>query len=90
MLADFYEQVRVLERDTFPLAGEPRKEAPQGRHAHGLLAKGCEIFQDFFPGLMQALVDQGGEHGDVTERMRWCLAGAIPRWKGRAARCCGS
>src|SRR6516165_5015361 len=32
-LADHYDEVTVLERDTLPEAHEPRKGVPQGRHA---------------------------------------------------------
>jgi 2-polyprenyl-6-methoxyphenol hydroxylase-like FAD-dependent oxidoreductase len=32
---------------------------PQGRHVHGLLAKGREILEDLFPGLTEELVQQG-------------------------------
>ena len=39
-LADYYDEVTVLERDDLPDANEPRKGVPQGRHAHGLLARG--------------------------------------------------
>ena len=43
-LADFYAVVTVLERDTFPQSDIPRKGVPQGRHAHGLLARGRIFF----------------------------------------------
>lgn len=42
-LADYYDEVTVFERDVLPNAHEPRKGVPQGRHAHGLLARGREI-----------------------------------------------
>jgi pimeloyl-ACP methyl ester carboxylesterase len=45
-LADFYEQVTVLERDAFPVADIPRKGVPQGKHAHGLLARGRAVIAD--------------------------------------------
>jgi hypothetical protein len=38
--SDFYAVVTVLERDTFPPSDNPRKGVPQGRHAHGLRARG--------------------------------------------------
>ena len=75
-LADYYDQVTVIERDSFPPPGEPRKGVPQGRHAHGLLARGRAILEDFFPGLTQELVDQGAESGDLAEKVRWFNEGA--------------
>ena len=47
-LADYYDEVTVLERDVLPNANEPRKGVPQGRHAHGLLARGREILDSGF------------------------------------------
>mgnify|MGYP001770913637 CR=1 FL=1 len=39
-LADHYERVTVLERDTFPEVGMNRKGVLQGYHAHSLLSIG--------------------------------------------------
>src|ERR1700760_1912449 len=43
VLSDFYTTVTVLERDAFPAADTARKGVPQGRHTHGLLARGSEV-----------------------------------------------
>lgn len=59
-LADHYERVTVLERDTFPAMGEHRKGVPQGRHAHSLLSIGREVLEELFPGFSQEVVAQGG------------------------------
>lgn len=48
-LADYFGHVTVLERDVFPADGVARKGVPQGRHAHGLLARGRDVIEDFFP-----------------------------------------
>ena len=55
-LSDFYAAVTVLERDTFPLSDVPRKGVPQGRHAHGLLARGRDVIENFFPGWTDEVV----------------------------------
>ena len=39
-LADYFEQVVVLERDTLPLDASHRTGTPQARHTHGLLSGG--------------------------------------------------
>jgi len=39
-LADFFDQVIVLERDTLPSEPVHRAGTPQGRHVHGLLLSG--------------------------------------------------
>lgn len=63
VLSDFYAEVVILERDSLPAAVEPRKGVPQGRHAHALLAKGREILEELFPGLVQHLVNLGAPRG---------------------------
>src|SRR5690606_24595993 len=70
-LADFYEQVTILERDTLPPVGEQRKGVPQGRHTHALLARGLETMQAFFPGLTRDLVNKGALYEDGREAIRW-------------------
>ena len=65
-LSDFYAAVTVLERDTFPLSDVPRKGVPQGRHAHGLLARGRAVIEDFFPGWTDEVVACGGARGDIA------------------------
>src|SRR6266545_2836113 len=79
VLADRYAQVTLVERDGVPPPGEARKGVPQGRHAHGLLAKGREILEELFPGLTQELLDQGALRGDVTGDVIWALDGGIHR-----------
>ncbi len=58
-LADYYQQVTVIERDVFPSPGENRPGVPQDRHAHVLLLKGREAIEQFFPGITQELENQG-------------------------------
>jgi len=70
-LADHYEEVTVLERDELPEAHEPRKGVPQGRHAHGLLARGREVLDQLFPGLSEEMVAQGAVYGDLVDEVRW-------------------
>ncbi|MCE7984796.1 MAG: FAD-dependent oxidoreductase [Caldilinea sp. CFX5] len=67
VLADHYQQVTVLERDTFPVPGENRKGVPQGRHAHALLPSGRGVLETLFPGVSQELVAQGAIVADSGE-----------------------
>ncbi len=50
VLADHFEHVTVIERDTFPRDPEVRKGVPQGAHVHALLAAGMRVLQQLFPG----------------------------------------
>ena len=70
-LADFFGIVTVLERDTFPHTDVPRKGVPQGRHAHGLLARGRSLIEDFFPGWTDEVVASGGVRGDIAGDVSW-------------------
>src|SRR5580700_7667343 len=79
VLADCYEQVTVLERDALPAAHEPRKGVPQGRHAHGLLARGREVLDQFFPGFSEEMVGQGAIYGDVVDQVLWFNHGVYLR-----------
>jgi 2-polyprenyl-6-methoxyphenol hydroxylase-like FAD-dependent oxidoreductase len=79
VLADHFRQVSVVERDSLPVLGEPRKGVPQGRHLHVLLARGRDLMEGFFPGLSQELVERGAITGDLSETMRWFSGGAYTR-----------
>jgi 2-polyprenyl-6-methoxyphenol hydroxylase-like FAD-dependent oxidoreductase len=70
-LTDFYGQVTVLERDAFPVADIPRKGAPQGKHAHGLLARGRAVIEELFPGWTDEVVGCGGLRGDIADDVTW-------------------
>src|SRR5262245_24905517 len=70
-LADFYDTVTVLDRDAFPISDLPRKGVPQGRHAHGLLARGRSVIEQFFPGWTDEVVASGGVRGDIAGDVSW-------------------
>jgi 2-polyprenyl-6-methoxyphenol hydroxylase-like FAD-dependent oxidoreductase len=70
-LANHFERVTVLERDGFPVDDVPRRGVPQGRHAHGLLARGCDVIEGFFPGWRNEIVKAGGLLGDIANDVHW-------------------
>lgn len=59
VLSDFFEQVTVLDRDTFPEEPEHRHGVPQSQHAHALLERGQQIIERHFPGLTDELMSHG-------------------------------
>jgi 2-polyprenyl-6-methoxyphenol hydroxylase-like FAD-dependent oxidoreductase len=71
VLADVYGRVTVVDRDLLPAPGAQRRGVPQGRHAHGLLARGREVLEELFPGLTDELVAQGALYGDIQLHGRW-------------------
>ena len=70
-LSDYFGNVTILERDAFPSSDIPRKGVPQGHHAHGLLARGGEVIEAFFPGWTGEVVASGGRCGDISGDTVW-------------------
>ena len=60
VLADGFDEVTILERDSLPADPTPRREVPQGRHTHVLETAGRETFEDLFPGYCEVLISEGG------------------------------
>ena len=58
-LADYFEQVVVLERDTLPVDASHRAGTPQARHTHALLGGGQRALDDLFPGFEEDLAGAG-------------------------------
>ncbi|MGV9252053.1 FAD-dependent oxidoreductase [Streptomyces sp. NPDC003697] len=73
VLAEAYQEVLIVERDGLG-AGGPRRGVPQGRHVHGLLARGQQILEELFPGFTQDAIDAGIPTGDLGE-LRWYFNG---------------
>jgi 2-polyprenyl-6-methoxyphenol hydroxylase-like FAD-dependent oxidoreductase len=70
-LADHYAEVTLLERDALTEAPQPRKGVPQGRHAHGLLARGLETLELLFPGMGKEMAAQGAVYTDIADKVLW-------------------
>lgn len=63
VLADYFAQVTILDRDALPETAVLRKGVPQGQHAHALLGRGQAILEELFPSLTQSLVNAGASLG---------------------------
>jgi 2-polyprenyl-6-methoxyphenol hydroxylase-like FAD-dependent oxidoreductase len=70
-LSNHFRTVTVLERDGFPADDAPRKGVPQGRHAHGLLSRGRDVIEAFFPGWTDEVIAAGGLFGDISNDVHW-------------------
>src|SRR5215218_1790485 len=75
VLADAYRRVTVVDRDRLPAPGVQRRGVPQGRHAHGLLARGREALEELFPGLTDELIGLGVPAVDLQAGFRWVNSG---------------
>ena len=73
VLVDHVDRVTVLDRDELPARPLNRGGVPQGRHVHGLLARGRELLEGWFPGLTEDLVAQGARLADPGEGGVWCF-----------------
>ena len=70
VLADFFRNVTVVERDVLPDDPANRRGVPQGRHLHVLLQRGAQILDDLFPGILDELVADGvpvWDDGDLSK-----------------------
>ncbi|MFF9765164.1 FAD-dependent oxidoreductase [Streptomyces sp. NPDC014636] len=80
VLADFFSEVVVVERDAVDEDTGAHAGAPQGYHAHALLAKGGEILERLFPGLREELRAAGAPVFDYGEGIDFLLpVGLAPR-----------
>jgi 2-polyprenyl-6-methoxyphenol hydroxylase-like FAD-dependent oxidoreductase len=59
VLRDHFERVTVIDRDDLPQSPGHRAGVPQSHHAHGLLARGQQIIEGHFPGIMAELQSEG-------------------------------
>jgi 2-polyprenyl-6-methoxyphenol hydroxylase-like FAD-dependent oxidoreductase len=75
VLSDRYRHVLIVDRDMIIGVTEPRRGVPQARHAHALLARGQEILEELFPGLLAELTDSGVLVGDLAGDLRWYFNG---------------
>ena len=74
VLSEHADAVVVVERDEVRTGDEARKGVPQGRHAHGLLARGQEIFETLLPGIADDLRRAGAVFGPLGQQ-QWILGG---------------
>jgi 2-polyprenyl-6-methoxyphenol hydroxylase-like FAD-dependent oxidoreductase len=79
-LSGHFERITVVEQDVLPVGAELRKGVPQSAHAHGLLASGYRVMDEFFPGMMDELESLGAPVGDIVGDFLWFQYG---RWKLR-------
>lgn len=74
VLAEFYRDVLVVDRDKVLGVQVARRGAPHAHHAHGLHARGHLIMEDLFPGLTEEIVATGAWTTDLGQ-IRWYFNG---------------
>ncbi|MFP8960685.1 FAD-dependent oxidoreductase [Streptomyces nanhaiensis] len=78
-LADAYDRVTVLDRDTLPTDPAPRRGVPQSRQLHVLLARGAQALEELFPGFLEELLAAGATRADTQGEAHWYLDGHLLR-----------
>jgi hypothetical protein len=61
VLADYFDDVIILDRDELPDDAAPRPGVPQGKHPHRLLGGGLKALENLFPGFGNELMRAGAE-----------------------------
>src|SRR5262245_64379449 len=64
VLSDFFDQVTVIDRDTYQDGALERPGVPQSRHVHALLARGRQELERLFPRFDQVMRDRGAHELD--------------------------
>ena len=81
VLADHFERVTIVERDTLPADASHRSGVPQARHAHGLLMRGLEVIERLFPSITHELEAVGAPRVEwMIDTLQWIPAGWTPRY----------
>ncbi|MEO7267953.1 MAG: hypothetical protein ABIW49_01970 [Knoellia sp.] len=75
VLSDHYDEVVVIDRDDLPTSPGHRRGTPHSRHAHGLMAKGQQVVEGFFPGITAEIEAHGVHTGDFNSDMQWFVDG---------------
>jgi 2-polyprenyl-6-methoxyphenol hydroxylase-like FAD-dependent oxidoreductase len=67
VLANHFERVTLIERDHYPQEPVFRPGVPQGHHIHILMARGQQILENLFPGIVDKLLARGAIRCDFLE-----------------------
>jgi len=78
VLADYFEHVTVLERDSLPQDTCHRSGTPQSKHVHGLLGGGQRALGNLFPAFEEDLVTAGAVQLRVGLDLRTEMPGYDP------------
>ncbi len=71
VLSDHFEHVTLIERDVYPETPDSRRGIPQANHVHGLLLRGRQVLEEFFPGLQDEMIAAGAPVLDMANDISW-------------------
>jgi 2-polyprenyl-6-methoxyphenol hydroxylase-like FAD-dependent oxidoreductase len=79
VLADRFDSMLLLDRDTLPDGIAPRDRVPQGRQPHLLLVAGARLLEEWFPGIVGELRAAGALDLDLSADIYWHQGGGVTR-----------
>lgn len=71
VLADWFEEVTVIDKDSLPAGPVARRGVPQGKHPHALLEAGRATLADLFPGYVEDLFSAGAVVTDFASDVQF-------------------
>jgi 2-polyprenyl-6-methoxyphenol hydroxylase-like FAD-dependent oxidoreductase len=74
-VAEYFDQVTIVEKEVLPPPGEARRAVPQGRHVHALLPGGLQAIDQLLPGFQAELVAAGAVRCDSMKEIRFVVSG---------------
>ncbi len=81
-LSPHFDRVVLLERGELALDHGLRRSTPHTRHSHGMLARGSQVLEGYFPGISQHWLALGAQEADIQQGITF-YAGARRLAAGR-------
>lgn len=75
VLADAFEEVTVIDRDSLPDEPVARKGVPQAHHFHALLEAARATLEDLFPGFGEDILNAGALLHDASREVNFYMEG---------------
>ena len=77
VLADYFDEVILLDKEGLDGGAAPRKAVPQGNHIHGILTPTYHVLERFLPELIDDLIDNGAHVFDGGRDWRFHVYGNV-------------
>ena len=75
VLADYFDEVLLVDKEALDQGPAPRKAVPQGNHIHGILTPTFQYLERFLPELIDDLVQNGAHVFDGGRNWRFHVYG---------------